>query len=797
MDDFDKILSESLRAVRDEHIQTVTSSVPAARREVLQRVRRRQFRFVITSSAVTAAALVAVLLITQVKPLSKKTSLPPASSRPAVVASYYWDQTPTDVAATSDAVWVAGTSRGELGYIVSTNWQVARLDPSQESFEPVLSGTFAGEVMPEDALTSLWASEGDIYASMDGSLSRITHDDVAASGGPEVGTGDIAVTSEFVWYSSANGSETGFLDPKTLEPISDPQSAGPGSIEQVASFGGVNLELKRSKAPSPELIRVDDPKGVAPEFGHGTPLFPSQGSAAMEMSAATVWVIEEGTESGDVLVRVPRTPQSAPSTEPSPSGVAGDCDAAGGNDCPETPLNPSDDPKPEIVELPVRPLDIALDGDDVWVVGNAGGDVETNQLVHLDPSGKMIGEPLDVGNVGPAAVAVGNGGVWVTNANDSTLLKVDPEGASPSPEPTVSDEPSPDPSPSETQTSVDCSDVPFTPGFFPEGMSSNVGLGSGGQEGVPLSDQAFGSPVMHWGEVDVGSGGYGDVVDVVVGEPPYPPGTEDIEVLGGTAKFGGIEDGYMTDITIDGCRYALLEYMSEDNARKFAENLVFEGDASVDNDGFAIWPRHEPEDAYLYCNNNDNAGFSKKNGQLTQDAADEDTRTIEAMAAAGLFATDVLGWTGDPHPIEAPYDLPADQRGFTLTGPEQNHMNVVLRELVPSCWFVTGVSPADQDPNSPTGLSVGKDNKGLRVGISIADRNIQGDLAKLVMETPDGSRLRTTAAEAGSDQDEAVLTIPLTQMSSPTYFLIYFEDQDGNVLNADGGSLPSGDFAAG
>ena len=64
------------------------------------------------------------------------------------------------------------------------------------------------------------------------------------------------------------------------------------------------------------------------------------------------------------------------------------------------------------------PAAVALGDDAVWV-----SDDEANNVTRIDPSG--LRTPIAVGN-GPTGIAVGEGGVWVADSLDDTVTRIDP-----------------------------------------------------------------------------------------------------------------------------------------------------------------------------------------------------------------------------------------------------------------------------------------------------------------------------------------------------------------------------------
>ena len=77
----------------------------------------------------------------------------------------------------------------------------------------------------------------------------------------------------------------------------------------------------------------------------------------------------------------------------------------------------------EPIAVGKSPSDVAVGEGSVWVA-NAGDDTVTR----IDASsGEVVGEPIAVGD-SPSDVAVGEGSVWVANSGDDTVTRIDLSG---------------------------------------------------------------------------------------------------------------------------------------------------------------------------------------------------------------------------------------------------------------------------------------------------------------------------------------------------------------------------------
>ena len=75
----------------------------------------------------------------------------------------------------------------------------------------------------------------------------------------------------------------------------------------------------------------------------------------------------------------------------------------------------------EPIPVGANPREIAIGEGSVWVA-NAGDDTVTR----IDAaSGEVVGEPIETGD-DPIGIAVGDGAVWTANFRDGTVTKIEP-----------------------------------------------------------------------------------------------------------------------------------------------------------------------------------------------------------------------------------------------------------------------------------------------------------------------------------------------------------------------------------
>jgi hypothetical protein len=752
MTDIESRLEQTLKSVRDEHTQSIAAELPAARQRVMHRVRRHQFRFVITSTAATAAALVALLFVVQANPFVNDAGpLPPAGKTPSVVAVHdLGDRIPTAISASTAGAWVTAFQEGALdgpAYLM-------KVEPPGEISDVTGGSTFSGgwTSVASTGETTYFVDQGEINSvGPAGGMVNKSLEEMDVS--PDL----LAASGNTLWFSG-NGSV---------------RAASADSLEKMPGGGDLHGPIRQlvarpegawaivEKGDQSRLVFVSD---TEPDLV--TELDPGSSIAVSDLSTGTrtVWIA-----SGDTLTRL---------------------DVEGG-DCPDlATCAPSYFDGPVVAapahEIPLPGAAVAVtEGEGyVWVVASTP---DGNQLLKIDRStNEFVGDPVDVGSrqtglVPQEHVAVGAGYVWVTNSQGHELYQIDPAGRpSPAPVETLSDEETErDPSFQPDRDSK-CEDIPFAPTVSP----GPLGLGGGGSVGIPLAEQTNpDAPVIHYG-------GPGSFVDVVVGESGYAAGSnESIEVLGEPAQFGVIEDGYLTRLEVGNCTYTLLQYMSEEDAKAFSRGLVRAGDPRA-SDTFAMFPEHQTAPASERC---------ARAGSVTTHPAEREA----GIEIGNRFASEVLGWeapiTGfDGSEIGAEPGTLASATMLLKNLGHQNEVLLQMRQVASLCWVVTSLAPVDQHPSTPTGISVSKRGDRLRVAVSLDRNGILGSVETARIQVPGNEE-----GEVGEDLMEVVpgqkdISIDLgLDSKAPSYFLILFEDAGGNVLNALGMALPSGDFVAG
>jgi streptogramin lyase len=300
--------------------------------------------------------------------------LHPSAQRPFHVGG-----TPVAVAAGEGGVWVVDNARS----------RVVELDPS--STRPARGPIRVG-AGPE-AITvgggSVWVASGnDTVTRIDPETGRATvaPREVADPAGIAAGDGSVWVTSR------ADGTVTR-LDPRTLRPTGDPIPVGAQPADVAVGEGFVWVANARDGT----VTRIDAASGEA-----GEPIDVAKYQVlGLSVGEGGVWV----AKSEDRLAQRIGVVRIDPSTS-RPDDASTEVPAA----------------------IPVR---LATGYGGVWVT-LAGGvrppDLrpQAGRVALVDPeSGDEAGAPLRVGNR-PSGIAVGEGFVWVADAGDGTVTRIDP-----------------------------------------------------------------------------------------------------------------------------------------------------------------------------------------------------------------------------------------------------------------------------------------------------------------------------------------------------------------------------------
>ncbi len=287
--------------------------------------------------------------------------------------------TPVAIAADESGVW-----------LVDDSGSLLRLDPERPDGKqeriPIAGG-----------LASIAIGEGAVWvASGDGSITRVdpttgksTRLDLRVSQ-----PGGIAAGEGSVWVTSSAANRLVRIDPASGDVVGDPIAVGEFPTDVAVGDGAVWVANTRDGSVS----RVDSASGAA---GPPIPVAEEQ-VLALALDTDGVWVAKsDELIAGEIeVVRI----------DPSTSEVAEESVAVD-------------------AAIPVR---IAAGEGGVWttLVGGARPlrSEQQSGVAVIDPAtGRQIGQAIDVGDR-PSGIATGAGSVWVANAGDGTVTRIDPGG---------------------------------------------------------------------------------------------------------------------------------------------------------------------------------------------------------------------------------------------------------------------------------------------------------------------------------------------------------------------------------
>lgn len=289
---------------------------------------------------------------------------------------------PVAIAADDQGVWVVDNSGSLL-----------RLDPDRLEQDPdriPIAGGPAAVAIGEGAV---WVASGDgSITSVDPANGKSTRfgERVTQPGGIAVGEGA-------VWVTSSAGNGLVRIDPASGEVVGEPIDVGEFPTDVAVGDGSVWVANSRDGT----VTRLDAASGEADEqieVGEG-------GEAevlALAVGEGGVWVARSDGLPGSEIAVVRIDPDSGT--------VEGD-------------------PAPVDAAIPVR---IAAGEGGVWTTLVGGPTpLQSEQpptVALIDPAtGQVAGETIAVGER-PSGIATGAGAVWVANAGDGTVTRIEPSG---------------------------------------------------------------------------------------------------------------------------------------------------------------------------------------------------------------------------------------------------------------------------------------------------------------------------------------------------------------------------------
>lgn len=734
MSDLDRMLSDSLKGIRDQHVNQIETQIPAARRRIESKLRGRRFRFVVGGVAVAAAAVAAIVFVAQTVPkVDRSAPIQPAGA-PVVLARIDVPQVGV-MEPGFDRLWVSHED-GLVGIDPSTSaidqdWPVRNVDGMAMNSEAMY--TIDSENRQINRL-GLGNNEAAFATDMEGTPTAI------------------AASEEGVWVSAALG------------PVGD---------SQILAYTPL-LEMPGGSASQVEHSVVADMIYAENALWMTTSVSPAKGTAEPNRSNDYGVHRFPGGESEETVWRLSTEEGSAADI------VVGEGAAwilrhptkNGGNTITRVDLT-TDEVTERAVNFRESIESIAVGEGYLWVTTaplgmNMPADAKAT-LHRIDPKTlQAVGEPLEVSGPG-SKLAVGSGFVWVGDPNANQIVQIDPFGStSPDPAPST-------PEPEETEPpSDDEKCLAFLPFASSDGAMA-LRLGSGGQPEVSLEDQSPAALVHFAGP----EGGY---VDVVAGEPVWPPFDEEpIQVLGTRGTIHTIEDGYAVTFGLGGCDFQLIAYgLGQQEVKAFVDGLGLRGHLDFAYDAFTLWPETTPEAAYGACL--DAAGSALEDPEATALAfAESALRWNEAALGEGLILNSKGGWRG--------YDVARDG------SKDAPRVLVMVREVAAGCWHVLSVRTREEGAplEGEAGLSVSSVDGKTQVAFDL-EREAAG-------HPVDSVRLIVGPGEVLLYKEEferkGFIELSDEPLEMPKALLVLLFDQNREVVGAIGQPLPSSDFSAG
>lgn len=303
--------------------------------------------------------------------------LSPRAGRPIEVGG-----TPVAIATDDSGVWVVDNSGGSL----------LRLDPRRPEDEPKRLPIAGGPSAVAIGEGAVWVASGD------GSITRV--DPVSGKASRldlrVTQPGGIAAGEGSVWVTSSAANQLVRIDPASGETVGDPIDVGEFPVDVAVGDGSVWVANTRDGTVSrvdAETGEASDPIEVAVEE-----------VSALAVGEDGVWIAKSDDKLGE-KIEVAHVDPSTETVEGAPATV----DAG----------------------IPVR---VAAGEGGVWTtliggVQPAGGDKPPG-VVLIDPDSGQAVTTISVGDR-PSGITTGAGAVWVANAGDGTVTRIDPGAGSP------------------------------------------------------------------------------------------------------------------------------------------------------------------------------------------------------------------------------------------------------------------------------------------------------------------------------------------------------------------------------
>jgi YVTN family beta-propeller protein len=252
-----------------------------------------------------------------------------------------------------------------------------------------------------------------------GELFRIDPKHNRVSGSVAVGPvpSDVASAAGHVWVTSLGDGTVSLVDEHGLHAVSIPASGSP--IGVAAQDGTAYV----ADSGSPGVVAV-----ISTEGSRATHTLPADGIAAITSGREGLWIARDGaaerlapvsTFGGDIVKPVPLAGSFG-----SYAAIAVGVRSVWVLDDPASRRLWRIDPKRgrliASIPLPFVPAAIAVGDGSVWVTGQLD-----DRVARIDPATDRIVATIKVGRE-PLGVAVGDGAVWVADTIDRTVTRIDP-----------------------------------------------------------------------------------------------------------------------------------------------------------------------------------------------------------------------------------------------------------------------------------------------------------------------------------------------------------------------------------
>jgi streptogramin lyase len=288
--------------------------------------------------------------------------------------------------------------------------------PIRVAISPIAVAVGAGAVWVVDAARQT-------LTKVDAHTRAVVGEPRRVAGGPFA----VAVGAGAVWVAAGDGSVRAY-DPRTVRPVG-PTATVPGANGLAVSDAGVWVSSRRAGT----VTRID-----ARTRRTDPPIRVGRGPADIAVGAGGVWV---ANADGGSVSRI--DPRSGRADTPIPVGArqvlavtVGEgavwVARAAGPDADRTQLVRIDPRAAKVVGDPIRvpgavPLHLVA-GHGVWVTDSGGtpGPQPGSHggVTRVDPATPTLTEPPLHTGKRPSAIALGEGGVWVTNEDDGTLTPI-------------------------------------------------------------------------------------------------------------------------------------------------------------------------------------------------------------------------------------------------------------------------------------------------------------------------------------------------------------------------------------